>query len=132
MSLPFAIEQRLTASHLTAFQRRCASRSFTVDLAWVWLTERGYQVSRGAVGNYIQQLRSGELSNLRGYLGLKNDGQCRRQIRQWCGQLSGDTLSIATFFIAQLAGAMPGKRITSRGHSRGRVASVLGHVRRPI
>ena len=77
MSLPFAIEHRLSKSHLAEFHELILDTAILYDDAHAWVMERGYRISRNAVGNYIRHARSHALFPLRRLVGLGDDTRLR-------------------------------------------------------
>jgi hypothetical protein len=115
VSLPFAVEQRLSREHLAAFRELILSGPITIDAATAWLKEYGYKVSHGALGNWMRHARAQSLFPIRPLAGLGNDAETRQQLALWAERLAGDELSnLALFavYLLSIRAARRGVRLT--------------------
>jgi hypothetical protein len=110
VSLPWAVEQRLSGEHLAAFRELILSGPVTIDAATAWLKERGYRVSHGALGGWMKHAHAQSLFPIRRLAGLGNDAETRRQLALWAERLSGDELSSLALFAVYLLSIQAARR----------------------
>ena len=103
MGLQFKLKTMLTDEHFDAFLTLAADRRATVDKLWAWVMERGYLISRAAVGHYWRRLRrQREVCDLAGY----SDDALRARIIQAVQGMSGRDLCILALLALGMAGAI--------------------------
>jgi hypothetical protein len=113
MSLPFAIEARLSKKDFAAFRELIQDRAVTVDAAMAWLVSRGYRIAHGSAGKYMRLARAEGLFPLRRIAGLRGDGETRRQLAIWADHLAGDdltNLALYAVYLLNISAARRGNR----------------------
>jgi len=135
MSLPFAIERRLSLAHLKLFQASCDDPRMTVSNLHKWLGNQGYKISRSAVGNYRRHRRDTTLFRLRPMVGVGCDADARRALHAWTKELSGDDLTrlvLFTAFLMNLRAAAGGPVSPALPGRIGRSARGKSKIVRPV
>jgi hypothetical protein len=111
MSVPFAVEHRLSPAHLAAFRPLLMDRGRTIDDLCAWVAAKGYHVSHGAIGRYRKWARANWLFRFCGDLGIKGDADARRKVAAWLRRLRGDDLrhlALVAAFLLNLSAAASG------------------------
>jgi hypothetical protein len=102
MSSPFAIDARLSPLDRQAFLDLIDGQRISIEAAQLWLADRGYDISHGAIGNFLKSRRVNSIDLLRPHFNLGPDSRTRRHVSRLAKELSGDDLTVLAVFIVFL------------------------------
>jgi hypothetical protein len=106
----FAIDQRVSPEHLSAFCELIRAPSTTIESALIWLRTHGYRISHGAVQRFVRRARMQATFTLRPSFGLGGDKETRRQLAAWATRLDGDDLTALALFAVFLLNVRAARR----------------------
>jgi hypothetical protein len=93
MACRHKVELILSADALESFRAFSTLPNTTTDRARAWLMDRGFSVSRSAVGNYRRRFLRDGIVCLRPRLGVRDDPQARQLVVEAANRLSRDELT---------------------------------------